>query len=127
MLSNNNYLYAVLCLLLGILIYVLFRNDVIILDFLGLNKYEVIVLPDSCLTRFVLYHLSDTLWVLSIMFYASSQRSKLLRILAIIIPLVMEMTQIFSVVPGCFDMQDLLIYILVILFFYIKWKKRNEI
>lgn len=39
----------------------------------------------------------------------------------------MESTQIFTVIPGVFDINDLVIYILISTLFYVKWKINKEI
>lgn len=121
------YSFAIVCLLIGTLNYCLFRNDVIFLDFLKANHYRVISLSDSYWSRFLLYQLSDALWALSLMFYASTQGSKLFRVITLILPIVMESTQIFTVIPGVFDINDLVIYILISTLFYVKWKINKEI
>lgn len=121
------YSFAIVCLLIGTLNYCLFRNDVLFLDFLKANHYRAISLSDSFWSRFLLYQLSDALWALSLMFYASTQGSKLFRVITLILPIVMESTQIFTVIPGVFDINDLVIYILISTLFYVKWKINKEI
>lgn len=121
------YSFAIVCLLIGTLNYCLFRNDVLFLDFLKANHYRAISLSDSFWSRFLLYQLSDALWAFSLMFYASAQSSKLIRVIALILPIVMESIQMFTVIPGVFDINDLVIYILISTLFYVKWKINKEI
>lgn len=125
--SHWCYVLAIVCLLLGALNYVLFRNDVIFLAWLGVNDLGVIALPESSLSRFILFQASDLLWALSIMFYASAQPARFIRVMALALPIGMELLQIIEKVPGEFDCMDLAIYILISSIFYVKWKLKKEL
>ena len=105
----------------------IFRNDVVFLDCLGLNSYKVIELGDSRAERFIIYNLSDALWAFSLMLYVSTQDSTLIRIVGLSIPLTMELLQYFKVIAGDFDILDIEVYAIISTLFYSIWKKRKEI
>lgn len=105
----------------------IFRNDVVFLDCLGLNSYKGIELGDSRAERFIINNLSDALWAFSLVFYVSTQDSTLIRIAGLSIPLIMELLQYFKVIAGDFDILDIVVYAIISTLFYSIWKKRKEI
>lgn len=109
------------------MLYLLFRNDVIFLDLLGLNYYEPIRPGNSPFANFVLYNLSDALWAMAVLFYVSSQDCIAVRVIGLLMPATMEVCQLSGAVPGTFDYVDLVIYILISLIFYNIWKRKAEI
>lgn len=109
------------------MLYLLFRNDVIFLDLLGLNYYEPIRPGNSPFANFVLYNLSDALWAMAVLFYVSSQDCIAVRVIGLLMPATMEVCQLHGAVPGTFDYVDLVIYILISLIFYNIWKRKAEI
>lgn len=126
--QHRKYLiYALGYILAGTSIYIIFRNDVIFIDWLGYNKIEVINIGNSFLAKFVLYNLSDALWALSLMSYLSSQSYRPIRICGLILPIVMECVQLLKVCPGTFDIIDLTIYCIISTGFFIKWKQKKEL
>lgn len=108
--DKRKYLiYALLCFLAGTLIYPVFRGDTVFLRELGTLTFKVIYIGDSLWSNFILYNLSDALWVLSLMIYISAQSSRSIRLLGLIIPITMESMQALKIIPGTFDLIDLTI------------------
>lgn len=118
---------AILCLIVGALVYVVFRNDVLFLKLLGVQADVEVNIAPSLLSQFILYNLSDTLWALSLMLFLSTQTNRVVRFCGLMLPIVMESLQAFRSVPGVFDFVDLLIYILISITFYKRWKRKREL
>lgn len=118
---------AILCLIVGALVYVVFRNDVLFLKLLGIQADVEVNIAPSLLSQFILYNLSDALWALSLMLFLSTQTNRVVRFCGLMLPTVMESMQAFRIVPGVFDFVDLLIYILIAITFYIRWKRKREL
>lgn len=121
------YLYAFFCILLGILLYVFFRTDVIFLQILEIDHSPLIVLGSNFLENFILYNLADILWALALLLFATGINDKPVRIIALIIPTLMELLQCFKVGPGTFDIIDLIAYIVISLLFFVIWKRKKYI
>ena len=118
---------AILCLIVGALVYIVFRNDVLFLKLLGVQADVEVNIAPSLLSQFILYNLSDALWALSLMLFLSTQTNRVVRFCGLMLPIVMESMQAFRIVPGVFDFVDLLIYILISISFYIRWKRKREL
>lgn len=132
---------ATVSLLAGMMIYLLFRSreylGFVVLDALGLKSavdvirswVEGVAVPD-----FVSYCLPDGLWTVSyILFSDYCNRNEPLRtrlIYASVIPLlgcVSELLQLATILPGVFDIRDLVCYILPLLTYIgILISKHNE-
>ncbi len=125
--NKKYYIFSILCLIAGTLIYVLFRKDVVFLDLLNLQSDNSINLGSFFGARFFLYNLSDAFWAIALMLFASSQNSRSVRIYALLIPICLEIAQYFKAIPGYFDFLDLLIYFVISLTFYIIWKQKGKI
>lgn len=125
--SKKLMLCTIVCVLAGTAIYILFRKDVYFVKFMGIDSWKNIELPPSFITQFVLYNLSDLLWALALMLFLCMQTSHLVKICGLIVPILMECAQLSDVCPGTFDMIDLLIYLLMSISFYIKWKLKEEL
>lgn len=120
-------LWSIVCLLIGSLIYCIFRNEVFFLNIINVSIETDFVLPPSYLTQFVLYNLSDLLWALALMLFLCTQTNRIIKLCGLIIPIVMESIQLLDDFPGTFDKIDLLIYCLTSLYFFIKWKLKKEL
>lgn len=126
---------AGLMILLGALIYIIYRTDIIfigwipksIFDFLKILTVNEVSSPGY----FVIYCLPDGLWYGALLIYQStflgkSRISKTIFQISVILPFVWEILQIFDNVPGTFDPLDLLIYALVLLIFLLISKKHHD-
>lgn len=126
--NRNHYILSFLCIFFGIAIYAIFREEVMFLSpfqrFLSFIPH--ITLQKSLFSDFLLYNLADLLWVLALMFYATTLQSDLLKKVALSIPIILEISQAFSIIPGTFDLIDLTIYILTTFIFYLLWKIKEK-
>lgn len=123
----SRIIHSMLCVFLGTIIYIIFRNDVL---FIRIFSNKIIQSPDigdSLFSKFILYNLSDTLWCFSIAFYVSAFKSKILRIIGLIIPSVIELLQLSKFFPGTFDTIDFTISIIIPLMFLLIWHLKREL
>lgn len=123
--AHRHYFIAILLVILGALIYILFREPVIFtLPFMGGNDTQpVISLPDNVWSYTLRYLLPDALWCTALLTYASTIQSRVVKWIALVIPTVMELAQLSPGVYGTFDIVDLTIYIILTIIFLLKWKK----
>lgn len=123
----SRIIYSMLCIFSGAIIYFIFRNDVL---FIRIFSNKIIPSPEignSLFSKFILYNLSDTLWCISIAFYVSAFKSKILRKIGLLIPSVIELLQLSNSFFGTFDTIDLTISIIIPLIFLSIWHQKREI
>ena len=123
----SRIIHSMLCVFLGTIIYIIFRNDVL---FIRIFSNKIIQSPDigdSLFSKFILYNLSDTLWCFSSAFSVSAFKSKILRIIGLIIPSVIELLQLSKFFPGTFDTIDFTISIIIPLMFLLIWHLKREL
>lgn len=121
------YLSAVL-LAIGILIYILFRQPVIFTDLLldTHRQQPLIPLTENIWTYMLRYIAPDALWCTALLTYATSISNKMLKAVAVIMAPAMELCQLCGLIPGTFDIADLIAYILITIIFLLKWKNSNS-
>lgn len=128
---SKSMIVAFSLLLLGSLIYIFFRNDVLFLSWLDkdiLDKLSIKADTDRNLFLYIIvYCLPDALWYLALLitqalFVNNGFAFKILFAIAIVIPFVLEICQYFDCFPGTFDIYDIIIYLLT-LFVFLLCKK----
>lgn len=122
---SKYYQLAFMSLILGMLIYVLFREPVIFTlpaQYIGASL-PLINLPDCIVTKFFLNHVPDAFWCFSLLFYRETIQQSSIRFIAIVIIIGFELMQLSSYFPGTFDYIDLAIYLIIILIFEFHGKK----
>ena len=123
-------------LLIGIIIYLLFRDDILLFSLFQkstllniiLDFFRIPLIEDN-VNSFLIYNLPDGLWFFSLLliqfyFYNPlSHFSRLLLLLSILLPFTLEIMQFFHFIKGTFDIIDLAIFfiVLIIFFFIIKF------
>lgn len=117
---KRSYILSFILLLIGSLIYFFFREPVYFLfnlnDF-GQN-YPIIQLSDKFVFIFFKYNIPDLLWCMSY-FLIASTFSPMMKRIGLFVPIIMELSQLYHICPGTFDIIDLYIYIaLTFLFAY---------
>ena len=117
---------AIVSLVLGCLIYLLFRQDILAIYWFGNPKLIEplrinIGYDGGLLTYCLLYCLSDALWyfallVLQFLFYDKNiVLSKVLLYITIALPFILEALQYFHIICGTFDILDILFYLTTLL------------
>jgi hypothetical protein len=119
-----NIMIALLPLFIGGLIYICYRNDNILLfswlRFLNLN-YSILRLlysENNLIISFIIFSLPNGLWVLSglllLQVFAKNEKIMALiySIIFIIISIIIEISQFYSLLPGTFDANDLITIII---------------
>ncbi len=117
-------------LLLGTGIYFIFRIPIRIFEMLGITQYQIVVLETKKIFYyFLVYCLPDALWYMSLLllqtYFLVGKRllNRLLIIIAIILPFLLEIFQYFEIISGTFDWYDILTYCLTLIFYLLCLKK----
>ena len=104
-------------LFIGCLIYVLFRTDTLLYNkLLGIFSTPI-ASPNTFLQRIIVFSLPDGLWAMSytmLIFHLRKDKTVRTLIWSIIIPIVgilSEIGQLYYLIPGTFDIIDLIMYI----------------
>lgn len=116
---------AILFLVIGMCIYLLFRQDVIFLrwvdsDILDCLHVKISDNVSSGWVYMLLYCLPDALWyaallILQIPFYRGGLLNRMLLYLCIVLPYIMEILQYIGLMPGTFDWFDILTYFITLI------------
>ena len=115
-------------LILGGLIYILFREEVIFTSWLTalipfeLPNYGAFINHNTFLGYILLYSLADALWYGSLLLFDLRLRSdkwysKMMTLLTMALPFALELMQLCGVMPGTFDWIDIITYLLTLLIF----------
>lgn len=111
-------------LLLGTGIYFTFRTPIRIFEMLGITQYQIVVLEcQNPFNYFLVYCSSDALWYMSLLllqtyfFTRKGLLNRLLIVIAIILPFLLEVFQYFDIMYGTFDWYDILTYCLTLIFY----------
>lgn len=125
---------AGLMIIVGAIIYIISRNDIIFLDWIPhtiIEKMRHYSLTNTSFSGyFIIYCLPDGLWYGALLVYQSSflSKSKASRgiyLTSIILPFILELLQIYKDVPGTFDPLDLLVYFLTLTIFILFSNNRH--
>ncbi len=111
-------------LLLGTGIYFTFRTPIRVFEMLGITQCQIVILESKNLYNyFLVYCLPDALWYMSLLllqtFFLAGKGllNRLLIIIAIILPFLLEIFQYFEIISGTFDWYDILTYCLTLIFY----------
>ena len=117
-------------LLLGTGIYFTFRTPIRIFEMLGITQYQIVVLEcQNPFNYFLVYCSSDALWYMSLLllqtyfFTRKGLLNRLLIVIAIILPFLLEVFQYFDIMYGTFDWYDILTYCLTLIFYLLCLKR----
>ena len=109
-------------LLVGAVIYWFTSTDVIFMEavrsFWGTPSHTWISNTDGEIIRIIRYYLSDILWAYALVFALyfsignSAARVKTAFVIAVVFSAVMEVIQLSPVIPGTFDMNDILVEVM---------------
>ena len=124
-------------LVIGFAIYILFRQNVLFIEFLfGVKKGIFSHLDLSHpLPYFIVYCLPDGLWYLALLHtnnlignleHSHDDKCKLtINIMAISAPFILEIGQATGFLAGTFDIYDILTYLFILIIYYL-WTRRNS-
>lgn len=129
----NRAAISALLLLAGALIYATCRQEVLFLmpispELLAKIKIEVDYANCGLITSWAIFCLPDALWYAALLIFQlglcdGGLMAKLLLILSIASPFILETMQWFGVMPGTFDWLDVLTYLLTLIIFAICQRK----
>jgi len=106
-------------LLLGSMIYILFRSESLLYNRLLGSLFHPIATPKTAIEQLIVYSLPDGLWAMSytMLILHIRKNTKITTLIwASIIPLlgiISEIAQYFFILPGTFDIFDLSMYIVL--------------
>lgn len=115
---------SIALLIIGAGVYFIFRTPIRIFEMLGITQYQIVVLEtQNSFNYFLVFCSSDALWYMSLLllqtFFLAGKGfvNRLLIIIAIILPFLLEMFQYFNIMCGTFDWYDILTYCLTLILF----------
>lgn len=121
---------SIALLIIGAGVYFIFRTPIRIFEMLGITQYQIVVLEtQNPFNYFLVYCLPDALWYMSLLllqtYFLVGKRllNRLLIIIAIILPFLLEIFQYFEIISGTFDWYDILTYCLTLIFYLLCLKK----
>ncbi len=128
MTAHRYFCLVVVFLTIGACIYILLREPVFFTSFMfdRVEDLPLIQLPDNIWSYGLRYVLPDALWCAALLSYASTMESSLMRSIAVMIAPAMEFGQLMEIVPGTFNLDDLIVYTLITLIFILIWRKRKK-
>jgi hypothetical protein len=119
-----NIIIALLPLFFGGLIYICYRNENIVLfswmQYFNINYtlLRLLYTENNLFVKFIIFSLPNGLWVLSgllllqVLIKDEKKLLSLYSIIFIIISIIIEISQLYSFLPGTFDINDLIAIIL---------------
>ena len=128
---------AIILFFVGALIYAVFRQDIIFIQWFGNAKLLELIKIDfyykkgNVFAYFLLFCLADMLWYIALLllqkqFYNSENIfSKIVLIISILLPFALEILQYFKVIQGTFDIIDILLYLFILIIFFVIWKRKK--
>lgn len=115
---------SIALLIIGAGVYFIFRTPIRIFEMLGITQYQIVVLEtQNSFNYFLVFCSSDALWYMSLLllqtFFLAGKGlvNRLLIVIAIILPFLLEMFQYFNIMCGTFDWYDILTYCLTLILF----------
>lgn len=131
--TTINFIIGSISLLIGGLIYIIFRQDILALQYIKdsafLKCIKIEIHTKSTLINWIIYSLPDALWYFSLLIfnrltYTKSTISNFLTWVAIILPFVLEGCQLLLIIPGTFCLIDLTSYFLILII-YLTMKQKK--
>lgn len=104
-------------LLIGSMIYILFRSESLLYNRLIGTVFHPIATPESVLEQIIVYSLPDGLWAMSytmLILTIRKKRDRTTLLWSMIIPIIgfcSEIAQFYFIIPGTFDIFDLVMYL----------------
>ena len=122
------FLISFLFLLGGSFLYIIFRPDVLfLLPFENaIDEIPPFEIQHGIVAYTIIYNLPDALWYAAILFLQKNPwktKWNWIAVFTVSLPFIHELCQLTGVLPGTFDLADLLFYIITLTIFLIIWKK----
>lgn len=124
------FVVSIALLMIGTGIYFIFRTPIRVFEMLGITQYQIVVLKtQNPFNYFLVYCFSDALWYMSLLllqtFFLAGKGllNRLLIIIAIILPFLLEIFQYLEIISGTFDWYDILTYCLTLIFYLLCLKR----
>jgi len=121
---------SIFLLLVGAGIYFMFHEPILAFKFAEISQYQIVKLDTkNPFNYFLVYCLPDALWYMSLLLLQTyflvgkGLLNRLLIIIAIILPFLLEIFQYFEIISGTFDWYDILTYCLTLIFYLLCLKK----
>ena len=118
------FVVSIALLMIGTGIYFIFRTPIRVFEMLGITQYQIVVLKtQNPFNYFLVYCLPDALWYMSLLllqtYFLAGKGflNRLLIVIAIILPFLLETFQYFEIISGTFDWYDILTYCLTLILF----------
>ena len=115
---------SIALLIIGAGVYFIFRTPIRVFEMLGITQYQIVVLQNqNPFNYFLVYCFSDALWYMSLLLLQTyfligkGFLNRLLIIIAIMLPFLLEVFQYFDIMSGTFDWYDILTYCLTLILF----------
>ena len=114
----------------GCLIYVVFRTDTLVYNRILGNLFTPLISPNTFFEKVIVFSVPGGLWAMSytlLIFHIRKDKTFKSIIWSIIIPIIgiiSEISQFYLLIPGTFDLIDLIMYIVfpIIVIILILWK-----
>lgn len=128
----NIAILAFIMLVLGSLIYIFFREEVIFTSWItnrvDIPNYGHLINGDTIIGHIFLYSLADALWYGALLFMdlllrSDTPYSRAITYLTMALPFIWEFSQLLDILPGTFDWTDILIYLLTLIIFTL-WSRK---
>lgn len=129
---TSNYIIGIITLLIGGLIYLFFRQNILALQYIcnseWLKSINIKITHHSIFIDWLIYNLPDALWYYSLLsfmiaFYNKTIFNRILFIIAILLPFIWESLQYFRVLSGTYDNIDITFYVIALIIFLCLQKK----
>lgn len=133
--TTTNYIIGTITLLIGGLIYLFFRQDILALQYIfnseWLKSINIKINHHSIFIDCLIYNLPDALWYYSLLsfmiaFYDKSIINRVLFIIAVLLPFIWESLQYFRIISGTYDNIDITFYLITLIIFLCLQKKLNH-
>ncbi len=113
---------AIVCLLLGAMIYLLFRENIIFINLLKLNHVcHRHSLDESAFAYWFIYCFPDALWYISLILFQvvlsryCESRCHVVWGITLALPFLLEFLQYLGIMQGTFDWWDVMTYLVIII------------
>ncbi len=127
-----NIVVSLLLVVAGSLVYLLFRQNIILFDLLEHPKWLQtlsieIQTSNGFVCYFFLYCFSDMVWYAALLLLASTfyikgnKTSTILLVFSVVLPFIIEGMQFCRLFPGTFDWYDIFSYLITFIIFILIW------
>jgi hypothetical protein len=132
----GNIVNGISCLLIGFVIYFIFSPNVLMFRYFNLGETKAIVDKNyNIVFSLIRNYLCDIVWcvfVFETVLFLIIQKTPLFYVLFLaMVPFIAELSQYYRLIPGTYDIVDLLLYIIILIAYFskfkIKYKNENDI